>query len=66
VPTTQPFDLIISDLLMPDIDGITLLDALDRDPSTSQIPVLMVTGRDLTQSDRDRGGREKRWHPSQR
>ncbi|GII22996.1 response regulator [Planosporangium mesophilum] len=44
---TRPFDLIISDLTMPDIDGVSLMRALDQDPATSRIPVLVVTGRDL-------------------
>jgi CheY-like chemotaxis protein len=44
---TRPFDLIISDLMMPDIDGVSLMRALDKDPATSRIPVLVVTGPDL-------------------
>jgi DNA-binding response OmpR family regulator len=53
---SRTFDLIISDLLMPDIDGISLMSALDHDPTTSQIPVLMVTGADLSDADRTRVG----------
>ncbi|HEV7898138.1 MAG TPA: response regulator [Planosporangium sp.] len=44
---TRPFDLIISDLMMPDIDGVSLMSALDKDPVTSRIPVLVVTGSSL-------------------
>jgi signal transduction histidine kinase/DNA-binding response OmpR family regulator len=51
---TRPFDLIISDLRMPDIDGISLMSALDEDPVTSSIPVLVVTGVDLSDADRSR------------
>jgi signal transduction histidine kinase/DNA-binding response OmpR family regulator len=51
---TRPFDLIISDLLMPDIDGISLMSALDHDPETSKIPVLVLTGPDLSDADRSR------------
>jgi CheY-like chemotaxis protein len=48
---TRPFDLIISDLLMPDLDGVSLMSALDKDPATSRIPVLVVTGSSLVDAD---------------
>jgi signal transduction histidine kinase/CheY-like chemotaxis protein len=51
---TRPFDLIISDLSMPDIDGVNLMSALDEDPATSSIPVLVVTGSELSDADRSR------------
>jgi signal transduction histidine kinase/CheY-like chemotaxis protein len=50
----HPFDLIISELQMPDIDGISLMSALDHDPATSKIPVLVMTTGDLTDVDRSR------------
>ena len=50
----QRFDLIICDLLMPDIDGFTVISALDGDPATRQTPVLVVTARDLTDADKAR------------
>jgi signal transduction histidine kinase/DNA-binding response OmpR family regulator len=49
---TRPFDLIISDLRMPDIDGVSLMGALDKDSTTRRIPVLVVTGPDLGDADR--------------
>jgi signal transduction histidine kinase/DNA-binding response OmpR family regulator len=49
---TRPFDLIISDLRMPDTDAVSLMSALNQDPATSRIPVLVVTGSDLSESDR--------------
>jgi signal transduction histidine kinase/DNA-binding response OmpR family regulator len=51
---TRPFDLIISDLRMSDADGVSLMSALDEDPATSRIPVLVVTGPDLSDTDRSR------------
>lgn len=36
-------DLIVLDRLLPDIDGIVLLDTLKADPSTAEIPVIMLT-----------------------
>ena len=48
------FDLIVCDLLMPDIDGFTVIAALDGDPATRDIPVLVVTAHDLTEADKKR------------
>jgi CheY-like chemotaxis protein/nitrogen-specific signal transduction histidine kinase len=50
----HPFDLIICDLLMPGLDGFTVIAALHDDPATRDVPVLVLTGQDLTQTDRDR------------
>lgn len=38
-----PFDLVISDINMPNMDGFELLKAIKADPSLAHIPVLMVT-----------------------
>src|ERR1700720_426424 len=38
----QP-DLILLDLMLPDIDGFELCDKLKRDRSTNLIPIVMVT-----------------------
>ncbi|HYU02765.1 MAG TPA: response regulator, partial [Jatrophihabitantaceae bacterium] len=50
----QHFDLVICDLLMPDIDGFTVISALDGDPATRQTPVLVVTAHDLSDADKAR------------
>jgi threonine synthase len=47
-------DLVILDLLMPDVDGFDVLDALKRDPTTTNIPVLVVTGKTLSKEERHR------------
>lgn len=47
-------DLIILDLMMPELDGFSVLDALKEDPQTSSIPVIVVTAKDLTREERGR------------
>ncbi len=45
---TNPPDAIILDLFMPDIDGFTLFEMLQSDPSLKGIPIIFLTGADLT------------------
>jgi CheY-like chemotaxis protein len=47
-------DLIVLDLMMPDVNGFDVVAALHRDPSTSSIPVLVVTAKRITAEDRNR------------
>jgi len=46
----QLFDLIVLDVMLPGIDGITLCRALRVEGANAQTPILMVTARD-TESD---------------
>jgi CheY-like chemotaxis protein len=46
----QP-DLILLDLLMPEVDGFAVLAALEAEPATSAIPVILLTSRDPTLSE---------------
>ncbi len=39
----DPVDFIISDLMMPHMDGLTFLDTLKRDPRFASIPVVLLT-----------------------
>ncbi|KPK97121.1 MAG: hypothetical protein AMJ95_10765 [Omnitrophica WOR_2 bacterium SM23_72] len=46
----QKPDLILLDIIMPDVDGMTVLRQLKAQESTSNIPVLMVTAKGMTDS----------------
>jgi len=37
-------DAVILDIMMPDMDGSTVADEMRNDPSTSNIPVIFLTG----------------------
>jgi CheY-like chemotaxis protein len=45
-------ELILLDLLMPEVDGFDVIDALQRDESTARIPILVVTAKRITAADR--------------
>ncbi|MDB5294609.1 MAG: luxQ 1, partial [Phycisphaerales bacterium] len=49
----SPPRAIVLDLLMPGTDGFGVLAALRTDPALRAIPVVVVTGRDLSSTDRD-------------
>ncbi len=44
--------IIILDLMMPEMDGFAVLEALKRDENTRSIPIIVVTAKDLTEQDR--------------
>jgi len=46
-------DLIVLDLLMPDVSGFDVVDALHEDPRTATIPILVVTAKAITAEDRN-------------
>jgi signal transduction histidine kinase/DNA-binding response OmpR family regulator len=47
-------DLIISDVMMPDLDGIALVEALRSTPETDFLPVILLTAR-ATEDDKIEG-----------
>jgi two-component system, OmpR family, alkaline phosphatase synthesis response regulator PhoP len=42
---TEPFDLIVLDVMLPGLDGITVCGAVRRDSANMQVPILMLTAR---------------------
>jgi threonine synthase len=47
-------DLVILDLMMPEMDGFAVLDALRADEATRDIPVIVVTAKALKPEERDK------------
>jgi CheY-like chemotaxis protein len=47
-------DVIVLDLLMPDLDGFQVLDELKGDPETAHIPIIILTCKALSQEDKHR------------
>ncbi len=45
-------DLIILDLMMPEVDGFEVVQRLKENPSTMEIPILILTAKDLSVDDR--------------
>src|SRR5262249_39286343 len=47
-------DLILLDLMMPEMDGFAVLEALQRHETTRTIPVIVITGQSLTEAELQR------------
>jgi threonine synthase len=47
-------DLILLDLTMPELDGFSVIDALKKNEQLRQIPVIVVTARELTETEKRR------------
>lgn len=46
--------LVIVDLLMPEMDGFAVVEQLRADPTTSGIPIVILTSRSMDTADRER------------
>jgi signal transduction histidine kinase/CheY-like chemotaxis protein len=59
--TAELPDVIILDLMMPKMDGFEFMDQLRGRPDWREIPVVVITAKDLTEGDRNRlnGGVER-------
>jgi CheY-like chemotaxis protein len=42
----EPFDLVLLDVVMPDLDGYAVLERLKGDPATRAVPVIMISALD--------------------
>ncbi len=47
-------DIMILDILMPGMDGFQVLDKIRLNPATQNLPVIIVTAKDITREDRKR------------
>jgi signal transduction histidine kinase/CheY-like chemotaxis protein len=45
-------DLILLDLMMPDVNGFDVVEALQRNTNTARIPILVVTAKQVTAQER--------------
>lgn len=57
-----PPDLVLLDLMLPDILGLDVLDQMRQAPDLQNIPVIVVTAKDLTAAERERLGDVTVWH----
>ncbi len=51
----EPPDLVVLDVVLPDLDGFEVCRRLKADPATAGVPVLMVSGAALRGEDKARG-----------
>jgi len=47
-------DLVITDLMMPDVDGFKVIEMMKNDPTLHEIPIVVVTAKELTVRERER------------
>nr|WP_236599890.1 HAMP domain-containing protein [Ramlibacter alkalitolerans] len=50
----QPFDCVVLDLRLPDMTGFDLLEHMKGDQAMSAVPVVVFTGKDLSEQEQDR------------
>ncbi len=51
-------DLIITDLMMPDVDGFQVIDMLKADEKLEDVPIIVITAKELTVQERERLNRQ--------
>ena len=50
----SPPDVLVLDLVMPEMDGFQVLEQIQGDPLTRPLPVIVVTAKDLTEKEREK------------
>jgi signal transduction histidine kinase len=48
--------VVLLDLMMPDMDGFSVVEMLRGEPATADVPIVVLTHKELTRADRDRLG----------
>ena len=46
--------VVVLDLLMPDVDGFDVVERLRADPLVDDVPIVVLTSKDMTRADHDR------------
>jgi signal transduction histidine kinase/DNA-binding response OmpR family regulator len=54
IARTEGPDVVLLDLLMPGMDGFTVVDRLRADPATAEIPIVVLTSKTMTPEDKRR------------
>ncbi|MGB9081992.1 MAG: response regulator [Desulfuromonadaceae bacterium] len=50
----EKFDLVLLDIMLPDVDGFEVCRQIRKNPRTAAVPIIMLTGK-KAQDDHDRG-----------
>ena len=45
---------MLVDLLMPEMDGFAVVEALRADPATASVPIIVLTSKSMTPNDKER------------
>lgn len=53
IQETKP-NLVILDLMMPELDGFGVVEAMKADPSLKDTPIIVITAKELTDNEKDR------------
>jgi CheY-like chemotaxis protein len=48
--------VVLLDLVMPDMDGFAVVEMLRGEPATSDVPIVVLTHKEMTRAERDRLG----------
>ena len=50
----MPFECVVLDLKLPDMDGFELIEKIKEDPMNTALPIIVYTGKDLTPEEETR------------